>query len=115
METGNQEVVTNLVANEGADISEDALQAIIDSFGTESTVQGSLVHRGNLPVTVAERLVTMVSDQWREHLISHHQLTGPSPPTSLGKAVNGPPSPCPPVPTARTSRVWCAISTTIAA
>jgi uncharacterized protein (DUF2336 family) len=25
---------------------------------------------------VAERLVTMVSDQWRNHLITHHQLSG---------------------------------------
>ncbi|MDR3437588.1 DUF2336 domain-containing protein [Telmatospirillum sp.] len=76
VESGNPEVVANLVTNQGADISEQSLQAIIDSFGNESTVQGSLVQRASLPVTVAERLMTMVSDQWREHLISHHQLSG---------------------------------------
>ncbi|MTJ79538.1 MAG: DUF2336 domain-containing protein [Telmatospirillum sp.] len=77
VETGNSEVVVNLVSNQGADISERSLQAIIDSFGAEGAVQDSLVRRANLPVTVAERLVTMVSDQWREHLIRHHQLAGP--------------------------------------
>jgi uncharacterized protein (DUF2336 family) len=76
VETGTQEVVVSLVSNEGADISEQSLQAIVDAFGEETAVQGSLVHRNNLPVTVAERLVTMVSDQWREHLVSRHQLAG---------------------------------------
>ena len=76
VETGNPKVVENLVSNQGAEISEQALQAIVDDFGGEDAIQGSLVHRANLPVTVAERLVTMVSDQWREHLIRNHNLSG---------------------------------------
>ncbi len=76
VETGTPEVVVSLVSNEGAAISEDSLQAIVDAFGDEAAVQGSLVHRSNLPVTVAERLVTLVSDQWRDHLITQHQLAG---------------------------------------
>ncbi|PKU21758.1 hypothetical protein CWS72_25260 [Telmatospirillum siberiense] len=76
VETGTPEVVVSLVSNEGADISEESLQAIVDAFGKETTVQGSLANRSNLPVTVAERLVTMVSDQWRDHLISRYQLSG---------------------------------------
>lgn len=76
VETGTPEVVVSLVSNEGADISEDSLQAIVDAFGDEAIVQGSLANRKNLPVTVAERLVTMVSDQWRDHLINSYQLSG---------------------------------------
>ncbi|HXP97129.1 MAG TPA: DUF2336 domain-containing protein [Telmatospirillum sp.] len=76
VETGTPEVVVSLVSNEGAEISEDSLQSIVDVFGNETTIQGSLVHRKNLPVTVAERLVTMVSDQWRDLLMSRHQLSG---------------------------------------
>jgi uncharacterized protein (DUF2336 family) len=76
VETGNQDVVANLIANKGAEISEQSLQDIIDNFGLESAVQGSLVQRANLPVTVAERLVTMVSDQWRDLLVSNYKLSG---------------------------------------
>lgn len=76
VESGTPEVVASLVSNEGADISEDSLQAIVDAFGEKAEVQGSLVNRNNLPVTVAERLVTMVSDQWREHLVSRYRLSG---------------------------------------
>ncbi len=74
VDTGNQEVVVNLVANEGADISERALQKVIDEFGDTAAVQDPLARRARLPVTVAERLLTMVSDQLREVLVSHHHL-----------------------------------------
>jgi uncharacterized protein (DUF2336 family) len=76
VETGTSEVVVSLVSNEGAEISEGSLQAIVDAFGNETAIQGSLVQRNTLPVTVAERLLTMVSDQWRDHLITRHQLSG---------------------------------------
>jgi uncharacterized protein (DUF2336 family) len=76
VDTRNQEVVSNLVANEGADISEQSLQKVVDEFGAEASIQGPLVRRAKLPVTVVERLYTMVSDQLRDHLISHHQLSG---------------------------------------
>jgi uncharacterized protein (DUF2336 family) len=76
VETHNQDVVANLIANEGAEISETALQQVVDEFGETAAIQGSLVQRTTLPVTVVERLVTMVSDQLREHLVVHHHLSG---------------------------------------
>ncbi|HLN24219.1 MAG TPA: DUF2336 domain-containing protein [Patescibacteria group bacterium] len=75
VETHNQEVVVSLVANDGADISDAALQRVVDDFGADTDVQGSLVQRAKLPVTVTERLLTMVSDQLRHRLVSHHQLS----------------------------------------
>ena len=74
IDSRNGEAVATLVANEGADISESALQRVLDSYGAEETVQGSLVHRRNLPITVAERLVAVVSENLREYLVTHHQL-----------------------------------------
>lgn len=70
----NNEAVATLVGNEGAELSEAALQRVIDSFGNEESVHGSLVHRRNLPITVAERLVTLVSENLREYLVTHHEL-----------------------------------------
>ena len=74
VDTGDQKVVGTLVANQGAEISEQALQRVIDDFGKESAIQGSLVQRARLPVTVAERLLTVVSANLREHLVTRHLL-----------------------------------------
>lgn len=74
IESSNGEAVATLVANDGADLSEGALQDVIDSYGEEEAVQGALVHRANLPITVAERLVAMVSESLREYLVTHHEL-----------------------------------------
>lgn len=74
IDSKNGEAVATLVANEGADLSEAALQRVLDSYGGEEAVQGSLVHRRDLPITVAERLVAMVSENLREYLVTHHEL-----------------------------------------
>jgi uncharacterized protein (DUF2336 family) len=74
IESKNGEAVATLVGNEGADLSEAALQRVIDSYGGEQAVQGSLVQRRDLPITVAERLVALVSESLREYLVTHHEL-----------------------------------------
>src|SRR3990172_12507783 len=74
IDSRNGEAVATLVGNDGADLTEEALQRVIDSYGDEESVQGSLVHRANLPITVAERLVATVSDNLREYLVAHHEL-----------------------------------------
>jgi uncharacterized protein (DUF2336 family) len=74
IDSKNGEAVATLVSNEGADLSEAALQRVLDSYGSEEAVQGSLVHRRDLPITVSERLVAMVSENLREYLVTHHEL-----------------------------------------
>jgi len=74
IDSHNNEAVATLVSNEGAELSEAALQRVIDSYGKEEAVHDSLVHRRNLPITVAERLVTLVSEHLREYLVTHHDL-----------------------------------------
>ncbi len=74
IESNNREAVATLVGNDGADLSEAALQRVIDSYGGHQAVQGSLVHRRDLPITVAERLVALVSESLREYLVTHHDL-----------------------------------------
>ena len=75
VETNNEEVVVTLVGNNGADLTERSLQKVIDNFGDHDAVHQPLVHRASLPVTVAERLVTLVSASLRDHLVSHHELS----------------------------------------
>lgn len=74
IDTGNEAAVAKLVGNEGADISEEALTRVADSFADSELVQNPLVHREQLPVTVAERLVAKVSDSLKEYLVTHHEL-----------------------------------------
>jgi len=74
VDAGNEDAVATLVANEGADISEQAMHRAVDRFGSSERVHGPMVRRGRLPMRVAERLVSMVSDKLREHLVTHHEL-----------------------------------------
>jgi uncharacterized protein (DUF2336 family) len=75
VETGNEDAVVALVGNEGAEISENTLQTVVDRYGDSERVQTPLVHRKSLPVTVSERLVAKVSDQLKEYLVAHHELS----------------------------------------
>ena len=75
VETEDREAVTSLVSNKGAEISEGSLQKVVEDFGDRKTVQDAMVHRPTLPVTVAERLVTMVSESLKEELATRHELS----------------------------------------
>jgi uncharacterized protein (DUF2336 family) len=67
-------VVATLMANEGAEISEPTFGKAIDRFGDDDEVNASIVQRPQIPISVAERLVSLVSDQLLDHLVSHHEL-----------------------------------------
>lgn len=72
--TGNETAVSRLVANEGAVISERTFLKVVDDYGDSEGVQSAMVNRSSLPVTVAERLVTLVSDSLRDQLLQRHEL-----------------------------------------
>ena len=74
VDTRNEAVVQTLVANEGAAISEKSLQQVVDDFGGREGIQAAMVHRPKLPVTVAERLVTLVSEKLKTELVKRHEL-----------------------------------------
>lgn len=74
VDTENREVVRTLAANDGAEIAEGSFQKVIDRFGDDDGINSALVHRAKLPVTVAERLVTKISDTLRDRLVTHHEL-----------------------------------------
>lgn len=72
---GDEEAVTALVANQGAEISEGSLQKVVDDFASSESIHEAMVHRPTLPITISERLVTMVSDRLRDDLASRHELS----------------------------------------
>ncbi len=71
---GSKDVVATLVDNSGADISEDGLHKVVDKYGDDEDIQGPLVGRASLPISLTERLVTVVSDRLREQLVIKHEL-----------------------------------------
>ena len=74
VETQNEDAVTALVSNQGADISEKSLQKVVGDFGDREGIQSAMIRRPKLPVAVSERLVTMVSEGMKEELVKHQKL-----------------------------------------
>ena len=74
VDAGNEESVTSLVANVGAEISEKSLQKVVDDLGDRESIQDAMVHRPKLPVAVSERLVTVVSEKFLGVIINRRDL-----------------------------------------
>ncbi len=74
-DSGSATVVARLMENEGAQISEKTFEKVLDKYGDDETVNAPMARRSELPITVTERLVTLVSDKLREHLVSHHEMS----------------------------------------
>jgi len=83
-ETGVQEAVQTVCENQGAAFAEKGLQTAIDRFAASEAVLASIALRDALPASVTERLVTLVTGELRERLVSDHSLT---PQTALAVAI----------------------------
>jgi uncharacterized protein (DUF2336 family) len=75
VERGSESVIIKLVSNAGAELRENTLHRVVDRFPNSEAIQEPLVRRAVLPVTVTERLVTLVADHLRERLLSQHNLS----------------------------------------
>ena len=75
VETRDEDVVATLVANEGAEISEMTMNTVVDQFGTNARIQEPLIRRNKLPLMIAERLVSLVSENLREQIVTHHEIS----------------------------------------
>lgn len=75
VDQGNETVVSTLMGNEGAVLDESLMHKALDRFGQSPGVNARMAHRRRLPMAVAERLVTLVSETLRQHLVTHHELS----------------------------------------
>jgi uncharacterized protein (DUF2336 family) len=71
---GGEPAVTVLMTNNTAAIADDKFDHAIARFAGSTKVTTAMVLRDRLPVTVAERLVTMVSKALQSHLVKVHDL-----------------------------------------
>jgi uncharacterized protein (DUF2336 family) len=73
---GDRAAVLRLIANAGAVINEEAATMLVQRYADDADVAAPLVQRNELPATLVERLIAMVSEQMREYLIEHHEMDG---------------------------------------
>jgi len=75
VEQGNEDVVATAVANDNARFSEVALQKALDRFAKSEHVLQAVAYRTALPMAVTERLIEMVGEQLRDHILTNHALS----------------------------------------
>ena len=83
-EFGDNDAVQTATDNRGASFSEHGLQTAIDRFEASETILASIALRNDLPASISERLVTLVTGELRDRLISGH---GATPQTALALAI----------------------------
>ena len=72
-----EDAVAVLVANEGAVISEESFENVVQRFGESEKIQKPLVFRSNIPLTIAEKLIHKVSEELKTHLMAKHDMPSP--------------------------------------
>jgi len=75
VDEGSEAVVATVCANDNARFSDLALQRALDRFAKSEQVLAAVAYRSTLPLAVTERLIDMVGDQLRDHILSHHAVS----------------------------------------
>jgi uncharacterized protein (DUF2336 family) len=75
VELGNEATVVRLMSNDGADVEEESHSRALERFGGNSAVPDAMAARRTLSPSIAERLVELVSEAVRTHLVEHHAMS----------------------------------------
>lgn len=75
VEEAGEAVVATACANDNARFSEVSLKKALSRFAKSEQVLQAVAYRATLPLAVAERLIDMVGDQLRDHILTHHALS----------------------------------------
>lgn len=68
------EAVQRALANDNAEFDETGLEITLDRFAGVSSVTAAMVHRNELPLTITEKLVSLVAGEAFDYLVNHHEL-----------------------------------------
>jgi len=72
---GHDEVVSTLVNNAGAQISDEGLEKIVDHYPDNRALMHAVSNRAQLPMAVTEKLITVVSESLAAKLKEKYRLT----------------------------------------
>lgn len=70
-----ESAVAVLMSNNGAEVTEQSFNKVMDRFPHSPAVHEPIVKREKLPVLVAERMIAAVSDKLKDYLVQHHELS----------------------------------------
>jgi uncharacterized protein (DUF2336 family) len=74
LDTRNERAVAKLVANDGAELNENALHRVFTEYEANEQVADILTRRSNLPPALSEQLVSAVSRKLEAYLVEKHDL-----------------------------------------
>ncbi len=74
VQTQNVQAVTQLMSNPGAKIPEKSYHDAMRNHGNQSTVATAIAHRPDLPITVVESVISLVSDSLANVLRTQYHL-----------------------------------------
>ncbi|MPZ09644.1 MAG: DUF2336 domain-containing protein [Kiloniellaceae bacterium] len=72
--TGNETAVARLVANEGAELTEGALERVLSDYNASEAVAESFSRRPSLPPAISEHLVSAMAKKLQSYLVNKHDL-----------------------------------------
>jgi len=75
VEHGVEKAVQTACANDNASFAEQTLKSVVERFAKSEAVLTAVAYRKALPLAVTERLIDMVGDAVRDHLINHQALS----------------------------------------
>ncbi len=75
VEHGAETAVETAAANDNANFSERTLTRALQRFEKSEKVLAAVAYRHALPASVTEKLIDLVGDQVREHLLSYHSVS----------------------------------------
>jgi uncharacterized protein (DUF2336 family) len=70
----DETIAAALLANAGARIDEPGYHLVVDTFGSVPRIMDMVTLREALPMTVVERIVTLVADSVRERLAARYEM-----------------------------------------
>lgn len=75
IEKSNTMVIETLLANKSASIDDSSLSRIYSTCGNSESIMDMMVKRGGLPVTLAEKIFSVVSDEMKKTLTQQYKLS----------------------------------------
>lgn len=73
--TGQEQVLSDLFHNVGANFSKDGLERAWAAFSGNNSLLTALVHHGGLPVNIAEKIYALVSDDLKIKMMRDYNLS----------------------------------------
>ena len=75
VEAGTERAVEVACANDNADFADETLMQVLARFEQSERVLSAVAYRQALPLSVTEKLIDLVGDKVRDHILSHHPVS----------------------------------------